>query len=62
MDPASLALALVSAQQAQFQSTVATKMLKSQATQGDIALQILNAGSPLANVGNGVGQNLDVSA
>jgi hypothetical protein len=62
MDPASLALALVSAQQAQFQSAVATRMLKSQATQGDIALQILNADNPLANVADGVGQNLDISA
>ncbi|MGZ3409603.1 MAG: putative motility protein [Xanthobacteraceae bacterium] len=62
MDVAALALALVSAQQGQFQAAVATKVLKSQATQDASVLQILNAGNPLANVAAGVGQNLDVSA
>ena len=56
MDPASLALALVSAQQGQFQAAVATQVLKSQATQDAGVLQILNAGNPLANVAPGIGQ------
>jgi hypothetical protein len=62
MDPAALALALVTAQQAQFQSAVATKVLKSQLTQDQSVLQILNAGDPLANVADGIGQNLDITA
>ena len=62
MDPAALALALVSAQQGQFQAAVATKILKSSATQDAQVLQLLNAGNPLANVASGIGQNLDVSA
>jgi hypothetical protein len=61
MDPAALALALVSAQQGQFQAAVATKILKSSATQDAQVLQLLNAGNPLANVASGIGQNLDVS-
>ena len=61
MDPAAHALALVSAQQCQLQAAVATKILKSSATQDAQVLQLLNAGNPLANVASGIGQNLDVS-
>jgi hypothetical protein len=66
MDPASLAAALVGAQQGQIQMAAAAKMMKMKLGQDAAIAQLLEAAAqsinPLANVAGGVGQNLDVTA
>jgi putative motility protein YjfB-like len=63
MDVASLAAAILSVQQGQFQQAVGASILKSSANQGAAVAQLLEASTAsLANLSPGVGQNLDVSA
>ena len=64
MDVASLALSLISLQAGNTQQQVATSVLKSNlnAEQSSV-LTLLGAGSPsLANVGPGIGGNLNIAA
>jgi hypothetical protein len=66
MDIAALATALIGAQAAQTQSTIAMTMLKMSAKADASVLQLLEpasqGASQLANVASGVGGNLDISA
>jgi putative motility protein YjfB-like len=64
MDVASLALGLISLQAGNTQQQIATSVLKSNLdAEKSSVLSLLGAGSPsLANVGPGIGGNLNVSA
>jgi hypothetical protein len=63
-DIASLAGSLIAAQAGNTQSQIATSVLKSNIdTERSTVLTLLDAGSPsLANVGPGVGDNINVKA
>jgi hypothetical protein len=65
MDVASIASAFIAAQMAQVQTAVAAKMMKMNADGAADAAKLLEAASQnmksLANVGSGVGGNLDVT-
>lgn len=64
MDVASIAGAFIAAQMSQVQTAVAAKMLKMNADQAGNAVKLLEAAEQnmkgLANVGSGVGGNLNV--
>jgi hypothetical protein len=64
MDVASLASSLVAAQAGNTQLQIATTLLKSNANAEKSAVQtLLGAGTPsLANVGSGIGGNINVTA
>jgi hypothetical protein len=64
MDVASLALSLISLQAGNTQQQIATSVLKSNLdSEKSSVLTLLGAGSPsLANVGPGVGGNLNIAA
>jgi hypothetical protein len=66
MDSASLAAALVGAQAGSTQSVMAAKMLRMNADAEQAVAAMLEASSQnlsrLANVGAGIGGNLDISA
>jgi len=65
MDIAALALSIITAQAGNTQQQIATSVLKSNIDSGrNSVLTILGAGSPpsLANVGPGIGGNLNTSA
>ena len=65
MDVAALALSILSAQAGNTQQQVATSVLKSSIDSGkNSVLTLLGAGAPpsLANVGAGIGGNVNVAA
>jgi len=66
MDIASIAAAFVGAQAAQLQTAVAAKMLKMNASASADTAKLLEAAqqnfNQLANVANGIGGNLDITA
>jgi hypothetical protein len=64
MDVASLALSLISMQAGNTQQQIATSALKSSLDAEKSVLTLLGAGSPpsLANVGAGIGGNLNIAA
>jgi hypothetical protein len=66
MDIASIAAALVAAQAGQLQTAMAAKMLKMNASAAADAAKLLEAAqqnfNQLANVANGIGGNLDITA
>jgi hypothetical protein len=65
MNPASLAAALSGAQMAQAQMALAAKMIRMNADNAGSIAQVLEAAqqnmASLANVGTGIGQNLNIS-
>ena len=65
MDPASIAAALVGAQAGSTQSVMAAKMLRMNADAEQAVAAMLDASSQnlsrLADVGDGIGGNLDIS-
>ena len=66
MDPASIATALVASQMGNAQMAVAAKMLRMNADNASAIVQVLDAAQKnlqsLANVAEGVGRNLNISA
>ncbi|HJS61963.1 MAG TPA: hypothetical protein VJ800_09450 [Pseudolabrys sp.] len=66
MDPASIAAALVASQMSNVQMAVAAKMLRMNADNASAIVQVLDAAQKnlqnLANVAEGVGRNLNISA
>ncbi|HEU5444375.1 MAG TPA: hypothetical protein VFU70_02305 [Pseudolabrys sp.] len=66
MDPASVAAALVASQMSNVQMAVAAKMLRMNADNASAIVQVLDAAQKnlqsLANVAEGVGRNLNISA
>ena len=66
MDVASIAAAFIAAQASQLQTAAAAKMLKMNAGASADAAKLLEAAqqnfSRLANVANGIGGNLDITA
>jgi hypothetical protein len=66
MDPASIAAALVASQMSNVQMAVAAKMLRMNADNASAIVQVLDAAQKnlqsLANVAEGVGHNLNISA
>jgi hypothetical protein len=66
MDPASIATALVASQMGNVQMAVAAKMLRVNADNASAIVQVLDAAQKnlqsLANVAEGVGRNLNISA
>ena len=66
MDPASIAAALVASQMSNVQMAVAAKMLRMGADNASAIVQVLDAAQKnlqsLANVAEGVGRNLNISA
>ena len=66
MDPASIAAALVASQMGNVQMAVAAKMLRMNADNASAIGQVLDAAQKnlksLANVVEGVGRNLNISA
>jgi hypothetical protein len=66
MDAASLASAIMAARTSQIQMAVAAKMMRMNADAAKSVADLIDAAtqnmSRLANVGAGVGQNLDISA
>ena len=66
MDPASIAAALVASQMSNVQIAVAAKMLRMNADNASAIVQVLDAAQKnlqsLANVAEGVGHNLNISA
>ena len=66
MDPASIAAALVASQMSNVQMAVAAKMLHMNADNASAIVQVLDAAQKnlqsLANVAEGVGRNLNISA
>jgi hypothetical protein len=66
MDPVSIATALVGSQMADVQMAVAAKMLRMNADNASAIVQVLDAAQKnlqsLANVTEGVGRNLNISA
>jgi hypothetical protein len=65
MDPASLAAALVGAQMSSVQMAMSAKMLRMNADSAASVAQMIDSAQQnvtnLANVGAGLGQNLDIS-
>ena len=66
MDPASIAAAMVASQMSNVQMAVAAKMLRMNADNASAIVQVLDAAQKnlqsLANVAEGVGRNLNISA
>ena len=66
MDPASIAAALVASQMSIVQMAVAAKMLRMGSDNASAIVQVLDAAQKnlqsLANVAEGVGRNLNISA
>jgi hypothetical protein len=66
MDVASIAASFIASQVGQMQSAVAAKMLKMNADGAANAAKLLDAAAQnfnqLANVANGIGGNLDITA
>ena len=66
MDPASIAAALVASQMSNVQMAVAAKMLRMNADNASAIVQVLDAAQKnlqsLANVAEGIGRNLNISA
>lgn len=66
MDTASIAAAFVAAQAGQLQTAMAAKMLKMNANASADVAKLLEAAqqnfNQLANVANGIGGNLDITA
>ncbi|MBV8754962.1 MAG: hypothetical protein JO328_19065 [Hyphomicrobiales bacterium] len=66
MDPASLAAALVAAQMANMQMAVAARMARMDAQQGQSVANLLASAEQnmnrLANLGSGVGTQVDITA
>ncbi|HSL79202.1 MAG TPA: hypothetical protein VK877_06035 [Pseudolabrys sp.] len=66
MDPASIAAALVASQMSNVQMAVAAEMLRMNADNASAIVQVLDAAQKnlqsLANVAEGVGRNLNISA
>ena len=66
MDPVSIAAALVASQMGNMQMAVAAKMLRMNADNASAIVQVLDAAQKnlqsLANVAEGVGRNLNISA
>ncbi len=66
MDPTSIAAALVASQMGNAQMAVAAKMLRMNADNASAIVQVLDAAQKnlqsLANVAEGVGRNLNISA
>ena len=66
MDPASIATALVASQMSNVQMAVAARMLRMNADNASAIVQVLDAAQKnlqsLANVAEGVGRNLNISA
>jgi len=66
MDVASIAASFIAAQASQVQIAVAAKMMKMNANASADAAKLLQAASQnldrLANVANGIGGNLDITA
>jgi hypothetical protein len=66
MDPASIAAALVASQMGNAQMAVAAKMLRVNADNASAIVQVLDAAQKnlqsLANVAEGIGRNLNISA
>ena len=66
MDPASIAAVLVASQMSNVQMAVAAKMLRMNADNASAIVQVLDAAQKnlqnLANVAEGVGRNLNISA
>ena len=66
MDPSSIAAALVGSQMSNVQMAIAAKMLRMNADAASAIVQVLDAAqqnlASLANVAQGVGQNLNISA
>ena len=66
MDPGSIATALVASQMGNVQMAVAAKMLRMNADNASAIVQVLDAAQKnlqsLANVAEGVGRNLNISA
>ena len=65
MDPASLAAAMVAAQMSQVQMAVAANIMRMNADSAASVAQLVDAAaknaSSLANVGPGLGQNVNIS-
>jgi hypothetical protein len=66
MDPVSIAAALVGSQMADVQMALAAKMLRMNADNASAIVKVLDAAQKnlesLANVAEGVGRNLNISA
>ena len=66
MDPASIAAVLVASQMSNVQMAVAAKMLRMDADNASAIVQVLDAAQKnlqsLANVAEGVGRNVNISA
>jgi len=66
MDPVSIATALVGSQMADVQMALAARMLRMNADNASAIVQVLDAAQKnlqsLANVAEGVGRNLNISA
>jgi hypothetical protein len=66
MDPASIAAALVASQMSNVQMAVAAKMLRMGSDNASAIVQVLDAAQKnlqsLANIAEGVGRNLNISA
>jgi hypothetical protein len=66
MNPASIATAIMGAQTGLMQLAVAARLEKMHADQGASVVKLIDAAqqsaSSLANVGSGIGANLDVTA
>jgi len=66
MDPASIAAAMVASQMGNVQMAVAAKMLRMNADNASALVQVLDAAQKnlqsLANVAEGIGHNLNISA
>jgi hypothetical protein len=66
MDPASIAAALVASQMSNVQMAVAAEMLRMNTDNASAIVQVLDAAQKnlqsLANVAEGVGRNLNISA
>ena len=65
MDPASLVAAMANAQMGQLQMAIAAKLLRMNADSAASVVQLIDAAQQnmqsLANVGAGIGQNLNIS-
>lgn len=66
MDPTSIATAMVGAQMSQVQMAIAAKMMRMNADSAASVVQLIDAAQKnmqsLANVGAGVGQNVNITA
>jgi hypothetical protein len=66
MDPTSLVSAMAGGQMSQVQMAIAAKMLRMNADSAGAVVQIIDAAqknmASLANLGAGIGQNINISA